>query len=375
MAFRRCNCSDSSLSAPTRRRGCSAPNCAAACSPPVAARSPASSRSMRLKSPAAAKTIRSPVPVDAVIRAKCWWSEPSRSRMAAAALAASGSAKSPIIRPPACMALSPSTSCPSPPPRPMVGPGIRGPPALPMILMSSVRWPLTSCCPGSTGSFPTSRSGPWASIMGCAASTSNPTSMNSFSASIAGAPGMPHSDPCWVSPLRTSRCLTRYWSHRKQRHKASQKLIDNQAELTAYSKDPSDGESNVISLNLESLERIGDIKNHPLHDVTVVKIGDIPRQDQPSANAKESTQRALSMEPGVVVTKKAKLGIVGVPEEGIKIFNQMLIGNDIIVFGYPTSLGLQTKPQLDLRRPLLRKGIVAGENLLTRSIVLDCPVY
>jgi hypothetical protein len=155
----------------------------------------------------------------------------------------------------------------------------------------------------------------------------------------------------------------------------TQKLIDNQAELTAYSKDPSDGESNVISLNLESLERIGDIKNHPLHDVTVVKIGDIPRQDQPSANAKESTQRALSMEPGVVVTKKAKLGIVGVPEEGIKIFNQMLIGNDIIVFGYPTSLGLQTKPQLDLRRPLLRKGIVAGENLLTRSIVLDCPVY
>jgi hypothetical protein len=40
------------------------------------ARWPASSRSMRLKSPAAAKTIRSPVAADAVIRAKCWWSEP-----------------------------------------------------------------------------------------------------------------------------------------------------------------------------------------------------------------------------------------------------------------------------------------------------------
>jgi hypothetical protein len=51
----------------------------------------------------------SPVVADAVIRAKCWWSAPSRSKMAAAALAVSGSAKFAdysIIRPPACMALS-----------------------------------------------------------------------------------------------------------------------------------------------------------------------------------------------------------------------------------------------------------------------------
>jgi ribosomal protein L37AE/L43A len=50
--------------------------------------------------------------------------------------------------------------------------------------------------------------GPWASIMGCAASTSNPSSMNSSSASIAGAPGTPRSDPCWASPQRASPCLT-----------------------------------------------------------------------------------------------------------------------------------------------------------------------
>jgi hypothetical protein len=27
---------------------------------------------------------------------------------------------------------------------------------------------------------------------------------------VFGAPGMPHSDPCWASPLRTSPYLTRY---------------------------------------------------------------------------------------------------------------------------------------------------------------------
>jgi len=97
----------------------------------------------------------------------------------------------------------------APPPRPMVGPPIPVPPASPMIPMSSVRWPLTLCCPGSTGSFPTLRSGPWASITGCAARTSNLTSMNSSFASTAGEPGTPHSDPCSASQLPTSPRLTR----------------------------------------------------------------------------------------------------------------------------------------------------------------------
>lgn len=32
-------------------------------------------------------------------------------------------------------------------------------------------------------------------------------------------------------------------------------------------------------------------------------------------------------------------------------------------------------PQIDPGRPLLRKGIVAGQNLDKRSIILDCPAY
>jgi hypothetical protein len=47
----------------------------------------------------------------------------------------------------------------------------------------------------------------------------------------------------------------------------------------------------------------------------------------------------------------------------------------LILFGYPTSLGFPQKPQFDSHRPLLRKGIVAGKNLQTRSIILDCPAY
>ena len=60
---------------------------------------------------------------------------------------------------------------------------------------------------------------------------------------------------------------------------------------------------------------------------------------------------------------QAKGGLLGVGLETIKPFEQVLTGNEVIVFGYPTSLGLAQFPQIDTHRPLLRKGIV-GRNKL-----------
>ena len=80
-------------------------------------------------------------------------------------------------------------------------------------------------------------------------------------------------------------------------------------------------------------------------------------------------------EPGVILTEQAKGGLLGVVVDSVKRFDQVLTGNEVMVFGYPTSLGLQQLPQIDVHRPLLRKGIVAGTNPQKRSIVLDCPSY
>jgi hypothetical protein len=59
----------------------------------------------------------------------------------------------------------------------------------------------------------------------------------------------------------------------------------------------------------------------------------------------------------------------------VKTFDQVLIGNDVIMYGYPTSLGLANILQLNPDRPLLRKGIVAGKNLQQHTLILDCPIY
>jgi hypothetical protein len=42
------------------------------------------------------------------------------------------------------------------------------------------------------------------------------------------------------------------------------------------------------------------------------------------------------------------------------------------VFGYPVSLGIK---DVTGYRPLLRKGIVAGKNIQSNAIILDCPAY
>ena len=104
-------------------------------------------------------------------------------------------------------------------------------------------------------------------------------------------------------------------------------------------------------------------------DVLVMIVGTVPAM--PS-----STQpQLMSPVPGVSFAEVAPLGTVGVSREGIKTLDEVIVGNDVIMYGYPTSLGLEKIAQIDPLRPLLRKGIVAGKNIQRSSLVLDCPAY
>jgi len=138
------------------------------------------------------------------------------------------------------------------------------------------------------------------------------------------------------------------------------------AELTAYSKNPDEVVRNIITLDLAVLQKTGDLRAHPSRDVAVVRIASVT-PDQP--------QKPLQVLPGVSVVSHSASGILGAGPDTIRKYEQVLVANEVLVFGYPTSLGLRQVPQLDLSRPLLRRGIVAGLNPSLRSIVLDCPVY
>jgi hypothetical protein len=119
-------------------------------------------------------------------------------------------------------------------------------------------------------------------------------------------------------------------------------------------------------LNLKVLQAAGEIKVHPSRDVVAVRIATVPETGE---------ARVMSLLPGVARAGWSKAGIVGVSLAALRRFDDVLVSNEVFVFGYPTSIGLLPAPQFDLMRPLLRKGIIAGLNVQNRSLVLDCPVY
>jgi hypothetical protein len=65
---------------------------------------------------------------------------------------------------------------------------------------------------------------------------------------------------------------------------------------------------------------------------------------------------------------------MGVGKDSFKLLKDVVIGNSVFVFGYPTSI-TQTNPWLDIKLPLLRKGIIAAKNGGLSAIILDCPAF
>jgi hypothetical protein len=61
-------------------------------------------------------------------------------------------------------------------------------------------------------------------------------------------------------------------------------------------------------------------------------------------------------------------------EDNTERYGSVSISSDIFLAGYPRSIGIDSK-QIDYDLPLLRKGIVAGKNPNSNTIIIDCPAY
>ena len=111
-------------------------------------------------------------------------------------------------------------------------------------------------------------------------------------------------------------------------------------------------------------------KAHPSRDVAIVQIA------TSAEKSTAATQTEATWLPGVSAQAINSKGIVAVAaQDTVSRSDQILVGNNVIVSGYPTSLGLNEIAQLDSLRPLLCRGLVSGLNTQKRSIVLDCPVH
>ncbi|MFI5086944.1 MAG: trypsin-like peptidase domain-containing protein [Terriglobales bacterium] len=147
-------------------------------------------------------------------------------------------------------------------------------------------------------------------------------------------------------------------------------LLCNKAELVSSSRDPKDKQKNRIQLDLRLLNGAGKVKAHATRDVVVVQIGVV----QKNAGGEQGVG-VLTFIPGAQSASITASGLLDVGLSTVKRFDEVLTANDVYVFGYPSSIGIQQAPQIDYDSPLLRKGIVAGTNQSNKTIVLDCLTF
>jgi hypothetical protein len=156
---------------------------------------------------------------------------------------------------------------------------------------------------------------------------------------------------------------------------SSHRLRGQKADLLSYSRDLTDPGRNLIELDLPTLERDGRLRAHSSEDIAVVELATVVGDAAQDAAAVAGAKRDISTVPGTTIKEMTASGITGMTTSMVKTFDKVLTGNEVLVYGYPTSIGLKELSQLDPLRPLLRKGLVAGQNPRKHSIVLDAMSY
>lgn len=140
----------------------------------------------------------------------------------------------------------------------------------------------------------------------------------------------------------------------------TEQLWASESTLRALSKDIKEPAVTVMHLNLGQLQDERQIRTDAVRDVAVVGLGAL-------------TSDGMNTTPGVVVTDRAKGGIIVAPFEYLTRYAAVDISSQIFMLGYP-SIGVTGAAQIDRTRPLVRSGIVAGINAALKTIIIDAPV-
>lgn len=144
-------------------------------------------------------------------------------------------------------------------------------------------------------------------------------------------------------------------------------LCSKEFTLISYSQDISIKEPIQITIQLESVKE--KIKKHSVSDTVVIKIGNI------KIDEKTKSETSFFLTGVKVVSMPKGASMVWVDSKFFKKYDDVFVSNEIFILGYPVSIGQKNYEQIDVNKPLLRTGIVAGKNERKRTIILDAPVY
>jgi hypothetical protein len=137
-------------------------------------------------------------------------------------------------------------------------------------------------------------------------------------------------------------------------------------DISSPARDLNDKTFARYRLSLSEMAAAGALIPHVSQDVVIARIGSV-RDD--------AGQLKVTPLPGVQRLAMPPSGTIGARLNQVLRYAEVLIANEVIVFGYPASIGMRQVPQIDFTRPLLRRGIVAGTNDTLKSIIIDTPLH
>lgn len=137
-------------------------------------------------------------------------------------------------------------------------------------------------------------------------------------------------------------------------------LQDNNATILSYSRNKHLKITTIGQLNI--LDNTNNIKTIINKDIAIIRLASL------DANK-------IMVRKGVLINNPDNAILTSTHLTSLKQYDNVSIGSDIYIFGFPTSIGIQQFPQIEYEKPLLRKGILAGKNDISKKIILDCFVY
>ncbi len=106
-----------------------------------------------------------------------------------------------------------------------------------------------------------------------------------------------------------------------------------------------------------------------LNDICVLKLGKFEESSASEYPAIKYYSGIYRLSPGVNYEQYY------FDEKNIVKRDNLFLVEDVIVVGFPGSIGLKQSPQFDYEKPLLKRGAIASISNNFNTFIIDCPVY
>jgi hypothetical protein len=148
--------------------------------------------------------------------------------------------------------------------------------------------------------------------------------------------------------------------------------------LTFYGKEKNSTSPWIFNIDLKDATILSSEK----HDVAAILIGKNVAaagfdHSTPLKHLQDEIKRPTSLvaEPYVTLLQEGNGSAVSADVEALGKLDSISLASDVYVMGYPTSLGMRNSSFYDFKKPLIRKGIVAGVHLESSTFVIDSFVF